>query len=289
MKVGINYVSSISKGLTQKLVNTGVIDVLKFPGVRCNEEEKFLFLRDFPSKAQADIHGLLHFNPAWNMPNIAQSTSQVENLPLFTQTGAKEFSTHIAQFPGEAGDPFKNFEENLKTMRKLLPGIRLGGENVFSMVGASGEAQYTTLQTSKPAFINEMWRRLDFAVFDIAHAKIAAKDQKMTFWEYLQALEKEKVEIIHITGSGMECNYDICTSHDADPHTPCQLKEFEELIAVLPYFPNVRLVISELAYSLQEGKRIPVKEVDYEREAKALSLAVKTRNVQTLRKLFEET
>ena len=168
-------------------------------------------------------------------------------------------------------------------MRKLFPHIRMGGENIFSMVGTSGEGRYATLQTSDPAFINEMWRRLDFAVFDIAHAKIAAKDQHMTFSSYVQALEKEKVEIIHISRCNLNCDFDTCSSDDVDPHIPCQLEEFEELIELLPYFPNVRLVISELAYSSQEGKRIPLKDEDYEKEAKALLIAVRTRNTRILR------
>lgn len=113
MKVGINYVSDISRNLIRKLVANNIINVLKFPGIQCNEEEKKLFLKYFPSGAEADIHGLLHFNPAWNMPNIAENTSRKENLSLLKETGLKSLARTLYNFL-EVETPSKTLKRTSK-------------------------------------------------------------------------------------------------------------------------------------------------------------------------------
>lgn len=272
MKVGINYISSIPEQVIEQLVKDGIINILKFPSTKCTQEELSIFLSNLPNEAKADPHGLLNFKPAWNAPNIAQKATNSLNQKLFAQTGATHFSTHIGQFPGD-GDPIENFEKNLKNLRKLLPGIQLGGENVFALLDKHGNPQYMTLESSKPEFINWMWERLDFAVFDIAHAKIAAMDHKMSFEAYVEKLNKEKVKIIHISG-GIP-NLTTGDSNDADPHTPCTEEDFEKLKDMMKLFPNTQIVISELAYSRKAGGgRAPLKVLDYINEAKLLKKAV---------------
>ena len=282
IQTGINYISSMSI-----LGISGFIDTLKFPGIRCNPEELEQFLMDLPQTAQADLHGLINFRPAWNSPNIAQNANNDLNRKLLTQTHATHFSTHIGQFEGD-GDPFVNFRKNLEDMRTLLPAIRLGGENVFSLVNPSGKANYMTLQSTHPDFINFMWERLDFGVFDIAHAKIAARDHKMQFSEYVRALNCHKVEIIHISGGMALANFNSSNSNDVDLHFPCELQDFIELQQLLKLFPNVKFVISELAYSKGENnQRVPLTQEDYEKEAQALNIAVK-QNDTALYHFFEK-
>lgn len=272
IETGINYVSSISKSTTWKLIQEGSIQVLKFPGIRCTFEEMNQFLNSLLPTVKADIHGLINFTPAWNSRQIAQKTTMTINGPLFKRTGSKSFSTHIGYYAGD-GDPILNFEQNLKSMRKLLLGIRLGGENVFSLRDNSGRESLMTLESCSPDFINFMWEKLDFGVFDIPHAKIAARDHHLSFEEYLKALDTKKVEIIHISGGTPQVIK--VNLKKVDPHLPCSLDEFLELKQILPYFPNVKQVISELASSKgTKGKKTLLKEKDYQKEARALHLAV---------------
>lgn len=282
VKTGINYISSMPT-----LEVSEYVDVLKFPGIRCNQEELEHFLTDLPKTVHADLHGLIHFKPAWNSQNITQDANIFLNHWLVTQTNAKHFSTHIGQFEGD-GDPFANFKKNLADMRTLLPGIRLGGENVFSLVDPTGKANYMTLQSTTPEFINTFWEQLDFGVFDIAHAKIAAHDHHMQFEEYVHSLNCDKVEIVHISGGTHFANLNSTNSNDADLHFPCELQDFLELRQLLKLFPNVQMVISELAYTIGENnQRAPLTQADYCKEAQALQIAV-NQSEEALYKFFEE-
>lgn len=281
IQTGINYISSMSIYEV-----SSCIDILKFPGIRCNPEELEQFLIELPQTVQADLHGLIDFKPAWNSPNIAQNANNRLNQKLIRQTYAKHFSTHIGQFEGD-GDGVTNFLKNLEDMKTLFPGIRLGGENVFSLVSPNGKANYMTLQSTTPEFINFIWEHLDFGVFDIAHAKIASRDHNMQLDEYIRSLNRQKVEIIHISGGMRFANFNSSNSNDVDLHLPCELQDFIELQQLLPLFPNTKAVISELAYSKGENnQRIPLTQKDYLKEAQALTIAVK-QNATALHKFFE--
>lgn len=283
IKSGINYISSMP---ISEIRNA--IEVLKFPGVRCNQEELQQFLTELPSEIQADIHGLINFKPLWNATNITAQANNSSNKWLMQKVRAKHFSTHIGQFEGD-GDPIDNFQENLYSMRKLFPEIRLGGENVFSLVNKQGKPNYLTLETTSPQFINFVWEQLDFAVFDIAHAKIAARDHATSFKEYVKALNPEKVEIIHISGGVNQMGFNSDNPNEVDLHIPCTHQDFIELQEVMEIFSNVKMVVSELAYSKSaEGRRIPLKQEDYVREAMALKIAV-TGSKKDLNRFFEET
>ena len=82
IKVGINYLSEMPKSELMLFAKYGIIDFLKFPGIRCNEQELNSFFEDVPESLGVDPHGILNFNPAWNMPNITANSNTAINKKL---------------------------------------------------------------------------------------------------------------------------------------------------------------------------------------------------------------
>ncbi len=274
IKVGINYLSEMPKEKVEKLAKDGVIDFLKFPGIRCNEQELDSFFKDLPDGIKADPHGILNFRPAWNMPNITEGSDKDINKKLVLETGAGWFSTHIGWFPGEIGDPIQNFYNNLESLRTLFPGIKLGAENVFAYLDKDRKPAYMTLQSCDPDLINWMWQQVDFGVFDTIHAKMASDDYDMNYWEYMKMLDPEKVKLIHVSGGVMNFRTgDINKSHY---HQPCTKEDLLELREVLEYFKNATVVVSEVSRGIGPNNEVlPLSVEEYCEEAYNLSETVR--------------
>ena len=100
IKTGINYVGHIDKELIKYLIRTGIIGVLKFPGLSCTPKDQDQFIEAFKELKksglliEADIHGFTNFKPHILNSDITPKTWD-EVIRLFKETGAKHFSTHI--------------------------------------------------------------------------------------------------------------------------------------------------------------------------------------------------
>ena len=135
-------------------------------------------------------------------------------------------------------------------------------------------------RTLTPEFLTKAWEKADFGVFDIAHAKLAAKDLGMSYEMYLKKIKyKEKVKILHVSGN-------IANNGERklqpDKHVMLNYQEIEDIINLLYEFPNTDLIISEYAFN---SKYTYEKELMI--EAIVLVSIVKNRNIEKAKRLLE--
>ena len=101
IRVGTNFISDIPESVVEQVVSRAGIEILKFPGIRCNNDEleKFLStferLREAGLQIKAEIHGFPRFVPAILGSDITRNTDWNIVDKLFRITGADNFSTHI--------------------------------------------------------------------------------------------------------------------------------------------------------------------------------------------------
>lgn len=125
-----------------------------------------------------------------------------------------------------------------------------------------------------------MWKILDFGVFDISHAKLAANDLNISYNKYLDLLtNKDKVKILHISGNVDNTGK---FKNKLDKHLMMDKTEIKDIIYTIKNFKNLDLIISEFAfnsrYSFEKELKI---------EMKTLKMIVETLDVEECINLHE--
>lgn len=287
MKVGANFLTEKVDGkiqakyskVYQTLLEYGYLDTLKYPGKFCDTESLLLFL-DFTQKmhCEIDIHGLPGMLPATHDRRLIRNVSWDE-LPtqLWENQSFQRISTHIgldnvnpvSDYTEEEFE--QNFQENQKEIKQHLQ-EKTGREIVFGGENQPGGFGIDLL-TLTPEFISEIWAKMDFGVFDIAHAKNAAKDLGISYDTYLARLtNQERVKILHVSGNVDQTGK---YANKPDKHVLTDVSEIEDIQKTIETFPNLDLVLSEYSYA---SKYAYEKEIAI--EIVTLDTLVKTKNVE---------
>lgn len=279
MDIGINYITELDMPqnrydeIYKMLIKKGYINTLKFPGKYCNYNSLEHFLQiATDTGVKMDIHGLPGMVPAIHSKNFTKNIEWEKIIPKLKN--CKKISTHMGL---ENKDIMANYvegtlETNYKEIKEKL-NCEIGVENIPS----GFEFDKKTLT---PEFITETWKKVDFGVFDISHAKLAARELDMTYQEYLEKIgNKEKVKILHVSGNITEIG---SRKNERDKHVLINYQEIKDIIQLFDQFTNTKLIISEYAYN---SKYTYEKELII--EAIVLNTIVKTLNVKTAQKILE--
>lgn len=276
MDIGINYITELDfpqnkyDKIYEFLIQKGIINTLKFPGKYCNYDtlESFMKLA-IKTEAKIDIHGIPGMVPAIHSQKCIENI-EWEKVQDKLQV-PQRISTHMGLDNKEKILNYQQgtFENNISKIKEELHCL-VGLENI------PGGFEFDA-QTITPEFITENWENADFGVFDISHAKLAAKDLGITYEEYLERLDnKDKVEILHISGNIDETRKYL---HKPDKHIIINESEIKDIIDLFNEFENVNLVISEYAYNSKYS---------YEKEliieAEVLRTIVETRDEEMVRR-----
>lgn len=246
MDIGINYITELNMPqnrydeIYKILIKKGYINTLKFPGKYCdyNSMEHFFYIIN-ETGAKEDIHGIPGMVPAIHSKKCTQNIEWEKIIPQLRN--ARRISTHLGI---ENKDVLENYEEgtfeaNLKQIKEKL-NCEIGIENIPG--GFSFDKRTLT-----PEFITQTWQNADFGVFDISHAKLAARDIGITYKEFLENIKhKENVKILHISGNTNEAGE---RQNAPDKHVLINQQEIEDIIQLLYEFPNTDLIISEYAFN----------------------------------------
>ena len=253
IQIGCNYIVSQDgknsyDNLYSYLAKNNYIDILKFPGKLCNYAE-FNNCLNLAKKLniKIDLHGLPHMEPRTHSTRMLK-TVEWDKLPdnLMVLNNKKRISTHIGAEKNEnINESLDILNENVKYLKnkfyeKYSEEIKFGGEN------QSGGYKLPLNEVS-PKTISAIWNTLDFGVFDISHAKLAAIDLKISYEDYLKSLfNKEKVKILHISG-----NVDKTGKFEdkVDKHLMMDKTEIKDIINTIKEFKNLDLIISEFAFN----------------------------------------
>lgn len=259
MDIGINYITEENypqkryNDIYKLLIRNGYINTLKFPGKYCNYETlKNFFNLVEETNVKIDMHGLPNMEPSINSKRFIENINwNIIKQVIQNEKNIYRFSTHmglenkdkvINYTKLEAETIFNDNINKLKCKLKeiLKHDIRIGLENI------PGGFEYD-LKTIMPEYISNIWEKVDFGIFDIAHAKLAAKELNISYKEYLNRLNnKEKVEILHISG-------DVTNKYTnrTDKHIMTDSSEIKDIIYTLKQFNNTDLIITEYAYNTQ--------------------------------------
>lgn len=282
MHIGINYLSEREKPYNRYdkayeiLLRKKYIDTLKFPGKYCDLQSLEFFL-NFTEKnnCNKDIHGLVGMYPYIYADNMGKnidwtSVKKVSNIDRISTHIGIEKNEKLKQY--SKNELLFKLKNNLEILRKINKNIEIGLENTYCEKGFD-------IEVSKPNFISETWEKADFGVFDIAHAKIAARQLNVEYKEYLEILKnKEKVKIIHVSGNEDKKNMYHCT----DKHLLISENEIEDILYTLDEFKNYDLIVSEYA---NNGLFSYEKEIII--EAVVLNTIVKTRNFEKSKEILK--
>lgn len=264
MDLGINYITD--KNIPENkydevykiLIQNNIINTLKFPGKYCDYRTLEYFMKIIKETgAKIDLHGLPGMIPAIHSNNFIKNVEWEkvkDNL-----INCERISSHIGEENNQTlrFNQKEIFEKNISELRNRLK-MEVGLENI---PGGFNFDSYTL----KPEFITNCWKEADFGVFDISHAKLAAKELNITYENYLTKIgNKDKVKILHISG-----NIDIKGKfhNKPDKHLLIKEQEIKDIINLLNEFKNVDLVISEYAYN---------SEYSYEKEIIIETIMLKT-------------
>lgn len=290
MNIGANYlIQKKDKKILRKydfiyeiLMKNKFLDTLKFPGKYCDIESLECFL-DITTKLNCniDIHGLPNMVPATHCSEFIKKV-EFDKLPekLWNNKRFKRFSTHIGldgvdKVLNYTEERFKlNFKENQENIKKILKQktkrqIDFGGEN---QPGGFGIDPITLT----PEFISNIWQEMDFGVFDISHAKNAAKDMGISYNEYVQRLtSKDKVKILHISGNVDKTGKN---TENPDKHILTDISEIQDILNTIENFKNLDLILSEYVYPTKYSieKELII-------EIVLLSTIVKFKNMQIIK------
>lgn len=285
MRIGANFLTEKVEGtieakynsIYQILITYGYLDTLKYPGKFCDTKSLLLFL-DFTNQTHCniDIHGLPGMLPATHDRRMIRNVGW-DDLPiqLWENPEFTRISTHIgldnvnpvSDYTQEEFE--QNLQENIQEMKRHLKEktkreILFGGENQPGGFGID-------LATLTPEFISEIWAKMDFGVFDIAHAKNAAKDLGISYDEYLARLShRERVKILHVSGNVDQTGK---YANKPDKHVLTACAELEEIEKTIETFPELDLVLTEYAYA---SKYAYEKEIVV--EVVTLATLIKTKN-----------
>lgn len=259
INIGINYLSELYEPknrydkIYKFLIEQGYINTLKYPGKYCtyNTLEQFIFFAN-KTNINIDIHGLPGIIPAINSLNFSKNVDWEKLIPLISNiNNITRISTHIGLENQDTLKKYSNEEleqtlhNNLQSFKKNLKeifekDIEIGLENIPGGFAFDPNAL-------SPDFISDNWKKSDFGVFDISHAKLSAKQLNMSYEDYLKKLNyKEKVKILHISG-----NIDTTNKYDNKPdkHVLINPEEIKDILKPLKLFNNLELVISEYAFN----------------------------------------
>lgn len=256
--IGINYITGLEgknnyDDIYKLLIKRRYITTLKFPGKSCdyNTLENLLKLTQI-TNSKIDIHGIPKMLPSICSKQCVQKINWEElREKLSINNQISRISTHIGLDRNDKLNNYKKekLERNLETNKKVLKNqlkeivgneIELGLENIPG-------GFHLDIETIKPQYISENWEKADFGVFDISHAKLAAKSLNMTYEDYTKEIEnKEKVKILHISGDIDELNK---YPNSPDKHILIHQSEIKDIIQTLELFENIDLVVSEYAYN----------------------------------------
>lgn len=279
MDIGINYITDLEEPknrydeIYKILIKNKYINTIKFPGKYCDFEtmDNFIKLTN-ETNSKIDIHGLPGMVAAIHSKNFAKNVEWKKIKERLKN--CKRISTHIGL---ENKDKMENYEEgvfenNIKIIKQNL-NCEVGIENI---PGGFDFDQRTLM----PEFVSDIWGKADFGVYDISHAKLAAKDLGISYEEYVERLgNKEKVKILHISG-----NIDDSGKYNNKPdkHVQINEKEISDILKLFEQFKNIDLVVSEYAYNTK---------FSYEKEIMieviVLNEIIKTKNEQEIREKIE--
>lgn len=279
MDIGINYITELDNPqnrydeIYKILIKKGYINTLKFPGKYCDYNSlKYIFNITNELGAKIDIHGIPGMFPAIHSEKCTQNIEWEKIIPQLKN--CKRISTHLGIENKDVLENYKmgTFETNFKQIKEKL-NCEIGIENI------PGGFAFDK-RTLAPEFITRTWEKADFGVFDISHAKLAAKDLGMTYKEYLKRIEyKEKVKILHVSGNMTEIGE---RQNAPDKHVLINQQEIEDIIQLLNEFPNTDLIISEYAYNSKYSyeKEIVIESI-------LLNKIVSNRNVEECKQILQ--
>ncbi len=253
IQIGCNYIVNQDgknryDDLYSYLVKNNYIDILKFPGKLCNYVEFNNCLNLVNKlKIKIDLHGLPHMEPRTHSKRMLKNIewNKLTNN-LMVLNNKKRISTHIGAENNEnINEATYILNENIKYLKdkfyeKYNEEIKFGGEN------QSGGYKLPLVEIS-PKTISDTWNTLDFGVFDISHAKLAAIDLKISYEDYLKSLfNKEKVKILHVSGNVDQTGK---FGDKVDKHLMMDKTEIKDIIKTIKEFKNLDLIISEFAFN----------------------------------------
>lgn len=279
MDIGINYITELDgcknryDEIYKFLIEKGYINTLKFPGKYCDYDSLRYFLNIVKgTHSKRDIHGIPQMIPAIHSKKC---TENIEWEKFISEIGqCDRISTHLGIENKEILENYVagTYEKNLTKLKENLK-CEVGIENI------PGGFLFDK-RTLTPEFLTNAWEKADFGVFDISHAKLAAKDLGITYDEYLKNLKyKEKVKILHISGNIIEIGE---RKNAPDKHVLISRTEIKDIIGLLYEFTNVDLIISEYGFNSKYSyeKEIVIESI-------LLNYIVKTRNEEQCIEIFE--
>ena len=264
--IGINYLAGIDE-CYKILKKHNIINTIKFPGRVCDYEHMEACLRLAKElNLKVDLHGLPGMTPAFSCmsDNFVSKVDWEKLKEVFKiNNDISRISTHIGL---EHADSFSNYsnEDVEKKWRKnyndLQKGLEyaLGKKVEIGLENIPGGFKFDT-KSLTPEYISENWKLADFGVYDVSHAKLAAKTLKIDFNEYMTKLTNlDKVKIYHVSGNNDKVGlYD----NKPDKHVLLSEEEIEDVIKCKNMIPNLDLIVSEYAF---ESRYSVAKEVAIE-------------------------
>lgn len=257
--IGINYLTEIEMPqnrydkIYKILVENRYINTIKFPGKCCNYEELKMVL-NFAKfmNIKLDIHGFPNIVPAINSKNYLKNVDWNKLSELIREYKyIKRISTHIGLENKDRLNKYtekeleKDLNYNIEKMKNEMKNI-LNKEIEIGVENIPGGFDFDK-ETMTPNYISENWKKFDFGVFDISHAKLSAKQLNMSYDEYLKELKyKEKVKILHVSGNIDETNK---YENKPDKHVLIHHTEIKDIIKTIQEFTNLDLIVSEYAYN----------------------------------------
>lgn len=259
MDIGLNYLTESDNIVNRYdevykfLINKGYVNTLKFPGKYCNYEELKYFMNITKyTKAKIDIHGIPGMVPSICSKDLLTNIDwkRLEEF-LINHKEINRISTHLGLDGKDKISNYKdkelksNFNNNVKVLKRNISKI-VGHKIEVGIENIPGGFELDE-ETLKPEFVSNTWKRSDFGVFDITHAKLASKELNILYEDYIEKLKyKEKVKILHISGNFDEKNKYI---HKPDKHTLIHKSEIKDIIEALNLFKNIDLVDTEYSYN----------------------------------------
>ena len=264
--IGINYLAGIDE-CYKILKKHNIINTIKFPGRVCDYEHMEACLRLAKElNLKVDLHGLPGMTPAFSCmsDNFVSKVDWEKLKDVFKiNNDISRISTHIGL---EHADSFSNYsnEDVEKKWRKnyndLQKGLEyaLGKKVEIGLENIPGGFKFDTKSLTSE-YISENWKLADFGVYDVSHAKLAAKTLKIDFYEYMTKLTNlDKVKIYHVSGNNDKVGlYD----NKPDKHVLLSEEEIEDVIKCKNMLPNLDLIVSEYAF---ESRYSVAKEVAIE-------------------------
>lgn len=252
--IGINYLSENNE-CYKLLKRYNVINTLKYPGRTCNYEELKKFLKyTHDNEFKIDLHGLPKMTPSFSCNNnlfIGDVDFKFLEEIFRINNKINRISTHIGLENNDRLEYYKeneleeNWLNNYKSLQNNLEKIlkrkiEIGLENI------PGGFDFD-IETITPEYVSENWRKADFGVFDIAHAKLSANVLNISYDEYLKRLSNiEKVRILHISG-----NIDSTEKYYSKPdkHVLISVLEIGDILKTITAFEKLDLIVSEYSYN----------------------------------------